>query len=126
MINKKIPNPEVKPKPGRRKFSAAYKLKILREADECREHGQIGALLRREGLYSAHLSDWRKQREEGILAGLSKPKGRPPESADKAKIRELEKQVQIYQEKLRKAEFIIDVQKKISDLLDLESPENSS
>ena len=126
MTNKNIPDSEVKPKSGRRKFSAAYKRSILKEADECSEHGQIGALLRREGLYSSHLSDWRKQRDEGILAGLSKPRGRPPESVEKARIRELEKQLQISQEKLRKAELIIDVQKKISDLLDPENNGNPS
>ncbi len=126
MTNKKTPDPEVKPKPGRRKFSAAYKRNILKEADECNEHGQIGALLRREGLYSSHLSDWRKQRDAGILAGLSKPRGRSPESAEKARIRELEKQLQISQEKLKKAELIIEVQKKISDLLDPENNGNPS
>jgi transposase-like protein len=69
------PDPEVVPKAKRRRFSAEYKLRILREADACSEPGEIGSLLRREGLYSSHLSNWRRQRQSGTLAGL-KPKKR--------------------------------------------------
>ena len=69
------PDPDVVPKAKRRRFSAEYKLRILREADACSEPGEIGSLLRREGLYSSHLSNWRRQRQSGTLAGL-KPKKR--------------------------------------------------
>jgi transposase-like protein len=69
-----IPDPEVVPKAKRRKFSAEYKLRILDESDNCTEPGQIGALLRREGLYSSHLSTWRRQREQGLLEALSSKK----------------------------------------------------
>ena len=69
------PTTEVSEKPARRRFSAEYKLRILAEADRCTELGQIGEVLRREGLYSSHLSNWRSQRDEGVLAGL-KPKRR--------------------------------------------------
>jgi transposase-like protein len=64
------PDPEVIPKAKRRQFSVQYKLRILTEADNCTERGGIGALLRREGLYSSYLTKWRKQREEGVLTGL--------------------------------------------------------
>lgn len=70
------PDPEVPERPQRRRFSAELKLAILREADACTEPGQIGALLRREGLYSSHLVDWRRQREAGTLEALSGRRGR--------------------------------------------------
>ncbi len=80
-----LPNPEVPEKAERRRFSAEYKLKILRQADECRDPGSLGALLRREGLYSSNLTTWRRQREEGTLLGLNPKKKRAeslcPESA---------------------------------------------
>ena len=69
------PSPEVLEKPVRRRFAVEYKVKILAEADACTEMGQVGELLRREGIYSSHLSNWRRQRDEGVLAGLT-PKRR--------------------------------------------------
>ena len=69
------PSPEVLEKPVRRRFAVEYKVRILAEADACTETGQVGELLRREGLYSSHLSNWRRQRADGVLAGL-KPKRR--------------------------------------------------
>ena len=69
-------DPEVPEKPKRRRFTAEYKLRILEEADGASEAGEIGALLRREGLYSSHLTNWRRQRREGTLAGLSRRRGR--------------------------------------------------
>ena len=66
-----VPDPEVVPKAKRRMFSAKYKLRILEEADSCTEAGQVGALLRREGLYSSHLTTWRRQRDKGVLQGCS-------------------------------------------------------
>ncbi len=65
------PSPDVLEKPVRRRFTVDYKMKILAEADACTELGQLGELLRREGLYSSHLSTWRRQRDEGVLAGLT-------------------------------------------------------
>ncbi len=76
-----IPDPEVPEKTKRRKFTAAYKLRMLHEADQCSRYGEIGALLRREGLYSSHLTTWRKQREQGVLQGLNpKKRGRKPKA----------------------------------------------
>ena len=76
-VSMHIPDPEVVPKAERRKFSAEHKRRVLEEADACTESGQIGALLRREGLYSSHLTTWRRQREAGLLETLSpKKRGR--------------------------------------------------
>ena len=121
------PDPEVPEKPVRRKFTAEYKLKILAEADRCTEYGQIGALLRREGLYSSHLSEWRRKRMEGTLVSLSpKKRGPKPEKNPLApEVARLERENERLQRKLKQAETIIDVQKKVSGLLgiDLASPE---
>ena len=117
------PDPEVTEARPRRRFTAAYKLRVLDQADQCHEPGQIGALLRREGLYSSHLTNWRKQREQGILEGLSpakrgrKPKPRNP--LDK-RMAELERENQRLQNKLKQAQIIIEAQKKISEILGIE------
>ncbi len=114
------PNPEVIAKPTRRQFTAAYRLRIIEEADGCTEPGELGRLLRREGLYSSHLSTWRKARREGSLAGLTakkrgaKPKARDPRDA---KVRELEAKVVRLEKELEKAHTILDVQKKVAGLL---------
>jgi len=113
------PDPEVTPKAKRRRFNAEYKLHILAEADNCTQPGEIGALLRREGLYSSHLTTWRRQREEGQLQGLSgKKRGRKadPQAAELAKLRQENEQLQA---RLQQAETIIEVQKKLSGLLGL-------
>jgi transposase-like protein len=79
-LEAEVPDPEVVPRAKRRQFSAQYKLQILTEADQCSQRGEIGALLRREGLYSSHLTTWRKQRDQGQLQGLAPQKrGRKPE-----------------------------------------------
>ena len=117
------PDPEVAQVARRRRFSASYKLAILAEADAA-EPGEIGSLLRSEGLYSSHLSKWRKQREAGALAGLTpKKRGRKAKSVNPLarRIAELERETQRLREKLSKAETIIDVQKKLSRLLELET-----
>ena len=114
------PNPEVLEKPGRRRFGEAYKLRILQEADRCLQPGQLGALLRREGLYSSHLATWRRQRHAGDLAALkSKTRGRKtPHDRPLADENErLRRENQRLAEKLRQAETIIEVQKKVSELL---------
>ncbi len=113
---------EVQEKPERRRFTAQYKLRILAETDRCTEVGQVGELLRREGLYSSLLSMWRKQREEGVLAGLTpkrrgrKAKPKNPLAEEMARLRRENERLKT---KLRQAELVIDVQKKVSEMLDI-------
>jgi len=114
------PEPEVLAKARRRRFAVEYKLRILREADGCKGPGEVGALLRREGLYSSHLVAWRRERERGALQGLgSRKRGRKtrPESVLEKQVVELESENQRLRQKLEQAETIIEVQKKISRLL---------
>lgn len=113
------PDPEVKPKATRRTFTAQQKLKILKETDEL-EPGELGAFLRRRGLYSSHISTWRKQREEGLLASLApKKRGCPPKPPEARRVTELEREIGQLRKKLERAETIIDVQKKLCELLGL-------
>ena len=113
---KNVPDPEVVPVAERRRFSAAYKLRILKEADQCTEPGELGALLRREGLYSSYLSRWRRARERGLLKALSpKKRGRKP-AADPAlqkEVEDLRRETKRLRKKLETAETIIEVQKKL-------------
>jgi len=122
-----IPDPEVPEKMKRRKFTAAYKLRMLHEAEQCTQPGEIGALLRREGLYSSHLTSWRRQRDQGVLQGLNpKKRGRKPKPKDPSarRVVQLEKENQRLKNRLRKAEIIIEAQKKISEILeDIEGSE---
>jgi transposase len=117
-----LPDPEVAEKRRRRRFTAADKQRILAEADAC-EPGQLGALLRREGLYSSNLTTWRQQREAGILAGLQ-PRPRGPKAAapdpQTQRIAALERECEQLRRRLVQAETIIEVQKKVSLLLGLE------
>ncbi len=108
------PDPEVPAKATRRRFTKEYKLSILREADACRHPGEIGALLRREGLYSSHLTAWRKQRSEGTLG--AKGRGPKPGQPDPL-VRELERENRRLKRQLTRAHTVIDVQKKVSSLL---------
>ena len=114
-----ILNPEVLERPKRRTYTVEYKSRILREADAAAESGEIGALLRREGLYSTTLQTWRRQREKGEIAGLS-PKKRGPKSAKENplanRVRELEAKNRRLQKSLKHAELILDIQKKISEI----------
>jgi transposase len=122
------PNPEVVPRATRRTFTAEYKLRILKEAEACTAQ-ERGALLRREGLYASHLTYWRQQREKGSLAGLATQKRGPKQDADRAKARriaELEREVEQLKARLEKAETVIEVQKKISDLLGFPTQGSSS
>jgi transposase-like protein len=125
----KVPDPEVVPQAKRRRFSAEYKLRILEEVDACHESGQIGSLLRREGLYSSHLTTWRRQREQGQLEALSaRKRGRKP-SVDEAlvnELAELKRENERLENRLQQAETIIEVQKKLSGLLGLTLNENRS
>ena len=120
-----VPDPEVVPKAKRRKFSAKYKLRILEEADSCTEAGQVGSLLRREGLYSSHLTTWRRQRDKGVLKGLSPQKrGRKRKDELEREVVRLQRENERLQASLEQAETIIDVQKKLSRLLGLATEEN--
>jgi transposase-like protein len=124
-----MPDPAVPEKPVRRRFTAEYKVRILREADRCTQPGQLGALLRREGLYSSHLTNWRRQRDAGTLAGLApKRRGRKP-APDAPLIAEnerLKRENQRLTEKLRQTETIIEVQKKLSEVLGIPLPPSDS
>jgi transposase len=118
------PDPEVPEKPVRRRFTAKYKLDILRQADACTETGSLGALLRREGLHSSNLTTWRRQRDEGTLAALTpKQRGRKASLPD-PEIERLRKENTRLAKRLKQAELIIDVQKKVSQILGitLETP----
>lgn len=115
-----VADSEVPEKARRRRFSAEYKLRVLQEADACTEPGEIGALLRREGLYSSHLVVWRRQRDEGTLEGLApRKRGRKaqPKNPLSKKVAELERENARLKRRLKQAETIIDVQKKVSQIL---------
>jgi len=114
------PDPEVPEKKPRRKFTAKYKLRILAEADACTQLGQLGALLRREGLYSSYLATWRRQGKNGILQAMTpKQRGRKQKEINPLakKVAQLEKENRRLQQKLKKADLIIEAQKKMSEIL---------
>lgn len=115
------PDSEVTPRATRRSFSKKYKLQVLEQADKCTQNGEIGALLRREGLYSSHLSQWRHERRDGFLGALSKGKAMsastPGEKANQRRIQELEQQVDSLNDELERANTVIDIQKKLYLLL---------
>jgi hypothetical protein len=106
-------------KAQRRRFTAVYKLKVLAEAAQCTQPGALGALLRREGLYSSHLAAWRAARRRGELAGLTRRRGpaRAPVHRSAARIAQLERQVAAAVKRAERAEAIIEVQKKVAALL---------
>ena len=115
-----VSDPEVSEKHVRRRFTAEYKRRILREAEFCKEHGQLGALLRREGLYSSNLTTLQRQAERGTLDALSPKKRGPKEKKPDPSVRriaELEKENRTLRHKLRQAEMIIEAQKKIAEIL---------
>jgi transposase len=116
---------EVLARPERRRFSVEYKRRILREADRCRKPGEIGALLRREGLYSSQLSAWRAARERGELGGQgSRKRGPEPKGPDPSakRIAELERENRRLRKRAERAEALVEVQKKLSELLGVELP----
>ena len=114
------PNPEVPAKAARRRFTAEYKLRILKQADACTELGKLGELLRREGLYASNLTTWLRQRDEGVLSALKPKKRGRKESVRNPLIEEnakLRRDNERLTERIRRAEIIIDVQKKVSQML---------
>lgn len=114
-----IPDPEVRPRAKHRRFTAEYKKRILDEADACTRPGEIGALLRREALYSSLLSKWRQQRAEGTLVALAPQRRGPKPDPQADEIARLRRENERLQERLKQAETIIEVQKKVSELLGL-------
>ncbi|PZR67389.1 MAG: hypothetical protein DLM63_06675 [Solirubrobacterales bacterium] len=120
-----VPEVEVSAKAQRRRFTAEYKRKVLQEADACTKSGEIAALLRREGLYSSHLTSWRLLRERGELAGLTPkkrgPKARVADERDRV-IVDLKRQLARTEERLERADLIIEIQKKLGKLLGVEMP----
>ena len=117
---------EVMAKPERRRFTAEYKLRILREAEACSGRGEIGALLRREGLYSSNLTQWRKQREKGELEGLSRKRGPLPKPRNPLaeKVRVLERDNTRLKRRAERAEGLVELQKKVSEILGIELNRN--
>lgn len=111
-----MPDPEVPARARRRQFTVGFKLRVLQEADACKE-GALGALLRREGLYSSHLSAWRRQREQGVLSAVQPRRGRPPKGPTSAEVARLRRENERLTRKLAAAETVIDIQKKVSALL---------
>ncbi len=111
------PDPELVERARRRRFTAEYKLRVLREADACAKPGEIGALLRREGLHSSLLTEWRRQRERGSLAALERPRGRPKADPREAQIAGLQRLLERAERELEKARRVIEVQGNVSALL---------
>jgi transposase-like protein len=122
---------EVLAKPVRRRFTVEYKRRIVKEADSCSGSGEVGALLRREGLYSSHLSAWRAARDRGELAGSAPmkrgPAPKPVDPRDK-RIVELERETRKLARRAERAEALVAVQKKVSELLgiQLDPPDEKS
>ncbi len=114
-----VPDPEIPEKASRRRFSAKYKLAILDEYDRLSEPGTKGALLRREGLYSSHLVEWRRARDAGALAELGRPRGRKPRrSPEGVELERMQRRAERAEAELAKARLVIEVQGKVSALLE--------
>lgn len=113
-----LPAPELVERPARRRYSAAYKLRIVAEADACERPGEIGALLRREGLYTSHLTYWRKQRDAGALEALGRSRGRKPADPLVVENAELRRRAERAEAELVKARKVIAIQGNLSALLE--------
>ncbi len=114
-----VPDPEVVVTASRRRFSQSYKKRVLAEADQCQTGGEVGALLRREGLYSSHLSRWRQAREQGKLVGDAKPKRGRKADLQAVEIAGLTKENEQLKQELEQARLVVEIQKKVSQLLGL-------
>jgi transposase len=113
-----VPDPELVEQAKRRRFSAEYKLRILQEAEACTKPGEVGELLRRQGLYTSHLTYWRKQRKDGALRELGRPRGRKPVDRRDAEIVELRRRADRAESELAKAKKVIEIQGNVSALLE--------
>ena len=113
-----VPDPELVERAKRRTFTAKYKLEILARADACTAPGEIGELLRREGLYTSHLTYWRKQRKDGALKELGRSRGRKPADRRDAQIAELSRRAERAEAELVKARRVIEIQGNVSALLE--------
>ncbi len=113
-----VPDPELVVQAKRRKFTAKYKLGILERADACTQPGEIAELLRREGLYTSHLTYWRKQVKDGALKELGKPRGRKPADGRDRQIVELTRRAERAEGELVKARKVIEIQGNLSALLE--------
>jgi len=128
VASRKSAEVEVLAKATRRRFTAEYKRKVLREADDCRAPGELGALLRREGLYFSNLRTWREQREKGELAGLAvKKRGPAPKETNPLakRVAELEREVARQKARAERAEALVELQKKVSEILGIELKQNA-
>jgi transposase len=119
----KSPDPEVISKPQRRRYTAEYKMRMLQEYDACEQHGEKGALLRREGIYSSNISTWRRQYSQGGLDGLHQIKRGPKEAPHARENKKLIEENKLLKKRLEQAELIIEVQKKVSQILNIEPNE---
>ena len=113
-----LPDSELLERAKRRTFTAKYKARILAEADACTRKGEVGALLRREGLYTSHLTAWRKQRREGALKELGKPRGRKPADRRDREVADLTRRAERAESELAKARKVIEIQGNVSALLE--------
>ncbi len=116
-VKERMPETEVVEKAQRRQYSAEYKLRILHEVDACKERGEIGALLRREGLYSSLIYKWREQRDRGSLEGLAAHKRGPKADVRAGEFARLRRENERLRKRVEQAELIIDVQKKVAQML---------
>lgn len=112
-----VPDPELTPRAKRRSFTAEYKTRIVAEADACTEHGQIGELLRREGLYSSHLEKWRAARDRGALKEFDRPRGRKPVDKRDQQITALTRRAERAEAELVKMKRVVEIQGNVSALL---------
>jgi transposase len=119
-----IPASEVLPKAQRRQFSAEYKRQILQEYAACTALGEKGALLRREGLYTSHITTWRRQRARAELEGLTPQKRGPKADPQAVELARLQRENERLRKRLEQAELIIEVQKKVSQILGIPAAEN--
>jgi transposase-like protein len=114
----RVPDPELVEQAKRRTFTAKYKARILAEADACTAPGEVGELLRREGLYTSHLTYWRKQRKDGALKELGKPRGRKPVDTRDAQIVALTRRAERAETDLAKMKRVVEIQGNVSALLE--------
>lgn len=121
-----VPDPAVEAKPQRRRFTAEYKLRILREVERAKAPGDIGAILRREGLYSSHLVTWRRERDRVAKAGLAARQRGPKAKTKDPRVQQLERENATLRRRLQRVETMLEIQKKASELLGIPlSPRDS-